>query len=106
MPRHTHKEMALAPYQIEVLDFNDGDYHRRTLVGRFFTHDRAKAWAEKFGSILSCQKVEIDRYRKNIEHLNLHQESIEVEASVMTTSLRGLDVVQKRKKTKFVIDRE
>lgn len=51
---------------------------RRTLCKRFKNDKAALRWANRIGSVLSCKKVDVSCYLNNIEHLNLHQEPIEV----------------------------
>jgi hypothetical protein len=52
---------------------------RRTLVELFYGYKQAVRWASKFGSVISCRKVDKTRYLENIEHLNLGQEPVRFE---------------------------
>ncbi len=52
---------------------------RRTVMGGFFNHKSAKRWGERFGTVISCHKVDKSYYLENIEHLNLKQEPVTIE---------------------------
>ena len=93
-------------YQIEVIDFKRRDNKARephknsslvyfngipqkqadipfsvpskTLVNRFKNSETAKKWGARFGTVISCFKVDKMPYLENIEHLNLNQEPINI----------------------------
>jgi len=47
------------------------DVPHRTILGRFKDSNAAKRWGRRFGTIVSCQKVDTMPYLRNIEFLNL-----------------------------------
>lgn len=97
-------------YQLEVIDFTKRDKGiRETLFNTSlvdFNTDRkmkvadialpmssrpilrwaknsesAKRWAKKFGTVISCFKVDRTKYLENIEHLNLNQDTLNIEVA-------------------------
>ena len=81
-------------YQIVVLDFKkrsnghgrtivvpDGNSRRkidilpeapsRTLIKAFRSHEAAMKYGKRYGTVVSCHKVDTSPYLLNIEHLNL-----------------------------------
>ena len=81
-------------FQIEVLDFRRSSYNHpsgssnhfafkeadrwesapsRTVFKRAKHEKTAKNWAKRFGSIISCVKVDTIPYTRNIEFLNLEE---------------------------------
>lgn len=52
---------------------------RRTKIGLFYNIKGAKKWGRKFGTVISCHKVDKSPYLKNIEYLNLKQEPLTIE---------------------------
>jgi hypothetical protein len=65
--------------RIKVEDILSVAQHRRTLVGLFFNKEKAKRWGSRYGTVISCRKVDKSRYLENIEHLNLKQEPPTIE---------------------------
>jgi hypothetical protein len=65
-----------------------------TLFRRAKDHRQAQKWGEKFGTVLSCFKVDKTKYLENIEHLNLHQEprSIEIDKGELFTLNANLEI--------------
>lgn len=55
------------------------DVPSRTLLKRFKDNKAALRYGNRFGTVISCHKVDTDPYLKNIEFLNLKQEPIEIE---------------------------
>lgn len=53
--------------------------HRRTLLELFYNYRHAIKWGARYGTVISCQKVDKSYYLNNIEHLNLNQEPITIE---------------------------
>ena len=51
----------------------------RTHIKRFKDSKAAKKWGGRFGTVISCFKVDTSPYLKNIEYLNLHQEPLTIE---------------------------
>ncbi len=49
-----------------------------TKVKRANNPERAKVWAARFGSVISCHKVDTSRYYTSIEFLDLKQEPLEI----------------------------
>jgi len=86
------------------------DVHKRTLLKRFGgnkAHKRAMAWGRKFGTVLSCRKVDHEAYLKNIEHLNLTPKPIVVEMdSGEFTINRDLQMQRTRRRRGRKIDIE
>ena len=52
---------------------------RRTLVELFYNPRGARKWGSRFGTVISCKKVDKSHYLENIEHLNLEQETMTIE---------------------------
>lgn len=70
---------------------------RRTLVELFYGYKQAIRWASKFGSVISCHKVDKTRYLENIEHLNLEQEAVRFEVEQDYVLTRSLELERPRK---------
>lgn len=51
----------------------------RTLLKRFKDGESAKRWGARFGTVISCRKVDTAPYFKNIEYLNLTGKPISIE---------------------------
>jgi hypothetical protein len=118
-------------FQIEVVDCSDGQYHqagnaydghkmkqadiihpshRRTLFKRFRDSRAAKKWGSRFGTVISCHKVDISPYYFNIEHLNIEPITVELENNGYSLN-KSLEVSrlrkrgQKRTRVEFNIDK-
>jgi hypothetical protein len=102
-------------YQIEVLNFSRRqNYHSedvvtkgkgklkvidtepqgevRTLFKRAKDKELAKRWASGFGSVISCDKVDVTCYLENIEHLNLNPIPIQIVAEQEFTINKDLEI--------------
>lgn len=53
--------------------------HRRTVMELFRDAKKAKKWGARFGTVISCRKIDKSYYLENIEHLNLRQEPLTIE---------------------------
>lgn len=94
-------------FQIEILDFgSSSDNHphgasdhfaiketdrwqaapKRTLLRRAKSADCAKDWASRFGSVISCFKVDFEPYRRNIEFIKLEQPVIQMAVEDFTVN--------------------
>jgi hypothetical protein len=75
--------------------------HKRTLFKRAKNQEIAKRWAASFGSILSCDKVDVSCYLANIEHLNLEQPiELVVEPEFILT--KSLEIERPKRKTQGI----
>ncbi len=51
---------------------------KRTIVRRFRDYRSAMKWGGRFGSVISCHKVDTYPYFRNIEYLNLTEKQVEI----------------------------
>ncbi len=70
---------------------------RRTLVGLFYKDETAKRWGERYGTVISCRKVDKTKYLENTEHLKLKQEPITIEIEQDFILNRALELERPRR---------
>jgi hypothetical protein len=70
---------------------------RRTLLKRARDNDEAKRWGARFGSVISCVKVDISPYLENIEHLNLGEQPVIVEMEEEYVLTEDLEIKRPRR---------
>ncbi len=121
-------------FQLEVLDFHRKNYNPffsykddvisdgnggriklidtlpiaplRTLLKRAKSEKIAKKWATRFGSIISCCKVGVEPYYKNIEYLNIKQKPM-VEFTVDDFTVnKNLEVSRVRRDSGIIVEIE
>jgi hypothetical protein len=54
----------------------------RTLFKQSKDYRRAKKWGERFGTVISCQKVDVSYYLAKIEHLNVIVKPASIELDI------------------------
>lgn len=82
---------------------------RRTVFRRAKSAECAKNWAKRFGSVISCDKVDFEPYRRNIEFLNLEQPVIQmaVEDFVVNKAMELTREPQRQQKIRIeVVDND
>lgn len=70
---------------------------RRTLLKRAKSSELAKRWGARFGTVISCFKVDTEKYLNNIEYLNLAQEPIAIEAEPEYFLNKNLEITRPRR---------
>lgn len=59
--------------RIKVVDTLSSQPPHRTIISRRKTAKAAMRWGSRYGTVISCEKVDTTSYLKNIEYLNLKQ---------------------------------
>ena len=74
---------------------------KRTLFKRSKDKERAKRWGAQFGSVISCDKVDVSCYLANIEHLNLEQ-PIEIAIEPEYVLNKAFEIERPKRKTQDI----
>jgi hypothetical protein len=93
----TNRDKTQKQTRLKVID-TEPIAPTRTLFKRAKDSELAKRYGGRFGTVISCFKVDISTYLENIEHLNLEPTPITLEAEPEYVLTKALELDKPRRK--------